>query len=224
MKLELIAQDIDEAKLLEDLGADRLELVTGMGEGGLTPSHGLIKQVAQNIKIPVNVMLRSRGGYSTSEEDLKVNLADLEWIKECGLNGAVFGWLLDNGELNMPAIKAVVENKGKLELTLHRCIDSVNNYEESIQQLKGLPLARILSSGHLPSIIDGAKNLDMAKKELPGVIFLAGGGLRINNLKEFVTTYHPAEVHMGSATHVDGDYTKPIDPARVKQLVDIIKG
>ena len=43
--LEVIATTVADARLAAQAGADRLELVTAMGEGGLTPSVGLIEAV-----------------------------------------------------------------------------------------------------------------------------------------------------------------------------------
>ena len=41
--LEVIATTVADARLAAQAGANRLELVTAMGEGGLTPSLGLIE-------------------------------------------------------------------------------------------------------------------------------------------------------------------------------------
>ncbi|GAF06262.1 cytoplasmic copper homeostasis protein cutC [Paenibacillus pini JCM 16418] len=38
MKLEVIATNLSDALLAQNNGADRIELVTGILEGGLTPS------------------------------------------------------------------------------------------------------------------------------------------------------------------------------------------
>ncbi len=56
--LEVIATTVTDAVIAEKSGADRIELVTGMLEGGLTPSYGLIEEVVRSVSIPVQVMVR----------------------------------------------------------------------------------------------------------------------------------------------------------------------
>ena len=56
--LEVIATTVADARLAAQAGANRLELVTAMGEGGLTPSLGLIEAVVAAVTIPVNVIVR----------------------------------------------------------------------------------------------------------------------------------------------------------------------
>ena len=63
MLIEAIASTISEALELERLGVDRIELVTAVTEGGLTPSLGLIEAVTSQCTIPVNVMLKTRKDY-----------------------------------------------------------------------------------------------------------------------------------------------------------------
>nr|SUY20301.1 copper homeostasis protein [Clostridioides difficile] len=56
--LEIIGMSVEDAKIIEDVVADRIELVSALTEGGLTPSFGLIESVVNSVKIPVNVMIR----------------------------------------------------------------------------------------------------------------------------------------------------------------------
>lgn len=57
-KIEAIVLNEEDAKTAEAYGADRLELVSAIAEGGLTPSYGTIKQVVKSVQIPVMVMVR----------------------------------------------------------------------------------------------------------------------------------------------------------------------
>jgi copper homeostasis protein CutC len=47
--LEVIAISISDVKAAERYGANRIELVTGIAEGGLTPSIGLIEAAILSI-------------------------------------------------------------------------------------------------------------------------------------------------------------------------------
>ena len=56
--LEIIAETIEDAKAIEKGGADRIELVSALALGGLTPSVGLVKRVLETVHLPVNIMIR----------------------------------------------------------------------------------------------------------------------------------------------------------------------
>ena len=59
-------------------GADRIELCSGLAEGGLTPSAGIIRYaVSQPIK--VNVLIRPRSGdFVYSKDEVELMLADIK--------------------------------------------------------------------------------------------------------------------------------------------------
>ncbi|WP_279610403.1 copper homeostasis protein CutC, partial [Burkholderia territorii] len=92
--LEVIATTLSDAQTAARAGADRIELVTGLAEGGLTPSIGLIEAVARAVPIPVNVIVRphSRGFVYTAEE-LAILERDTQAAIAAGASGIVFGAL-----------------------------------------------------------------------------------------------------------------------------------
>ncbi|EPR66824.1 copper homeostasis protein CutC [Cyclobacterium qasimii] len=77
--LESPVYTLEAAMLAVENGADRLELCADFGEGGTTPSLGLLKVLKSKATVPMFVMIRPRGGdfvYSKSEleimkEDIK---------------------------------------------------------------------------------------------------------------------------------------------------------
>ena len=73
MLIEAIASTVSEALELERLGVDRIELVTAVTEGGLTPSLGLIETVTSQCTIPVNVMLKTRKDYQMDDKDFQMD-------------------------------------------------------------------------------------------------------------------------------------------------------
>lgn len=70
--LEVIAVNAADARAAEAGGADRIELVCAMSEGGLTPSFGIIEQVVSSVSIPVYVMIRPHSrSFCYNEDDRK---------------------------------------------------------------------------------------------------------------------------------------------------------
>lgn len=220
MIIETIASTLEEALTLEKLGADRIELVSAVTEGGLTPSLGLIEAVTSQCKIPVNVMLKTRSDYQMNAMDQGVLLRDLAYIKKTKANGIVFGALCGK-RLNKEMIQLIYENKGHLEMTLNRCFDKTEDMEEALAWMRTLKVERILTSGHESSVILGAKNLKHIQEVCKESIVMAGAGLTVDNVENFVREYHPLEVHFGSATHEDGKWNQPISQKRMKMLCSL---
>ncbi|SJT63371.1 Copper homeostasis protein CutC [Clostridioides difficile] len=76
--LEIIGMTLEDAKIIEYCGADRIELVSALTEGGLTPSFGMIESVIKNVKIPVNVMIRNHAkGFIYSDDEIDIMIRDL---------------------------------------------------------------------------------------------------------------------------------------------------
>ena len=223
MIIEAIASTLQEALELEKLGVDRIELVTAVTEGGLTPSLGLIQKVTSQLHIPVNVMLKTRGDYQMDDHDLEVLLTDLEFIKQTKAHGIVFGALVGK-KLNTSMIDTIIANKGHLSFTLNRCFDRCEDMLEALEYISTLPIDRMLTSGHESNVIAGANNLAMIQQKCPNLIVMAGAGLTVDNLEEFVREYQPKEIHLGSTTHVDGKWSNAISEDRVKKLLSVKEG
>lgn len=125
MKLEIIATSLNDAKKIALGGADRIELVKNIHEGGLTPDIALIKEVCSNVEIPVYVMLRPHSSsFVYNKKDQKLIFKDLKKIKKTKAQGIVFGALTKDGFIDEKLLKKVIKRKGSLGLTFHRAIDN----------------------------------------------------------------------------------------------------
>ena len=56
--IETCCTTLDEALSAQARGANRIELCVDLSIGGVTPPHDLIREVVQNLTIPVNVLIR----------------------------------------------------------------------------------------------------------------------------------------------------------------------
>ena len=61
-KLEIIGFNIESCLAAQEAGADRIELCGSPGEGGTTPSYGLVQSAREKLEIDLYVMIRPRGG------------------------------------------------------------------------------------------------------------------------------------------------------------------
>lgn len=226
MLLEVIAISVKDVKEAVICGADRIELVTGIAEGGLTPSPGLIEAAVQATDKPVNVMLRPHSqSFRYSPEDVAVIRRDLAFIRDAGAAGVVFGALAENGKPDLELLKLVTEEAGPLDITFHRAFDECADQLSALAQLSKIPSVRrvLTSGGPLPApqaipqiralVEHGGKN---------GIGILGGHGLTPAALAGFVTGTGVREVHFGSAVRFGGSFMHGIDPDRMAQVRDIL--
>ena len=106
MKLEVIATNIDDVRAAAAYGAHRIELVTGIAEGGLTPSLGLIEQAVRVSAIPVQVMVRPHSqSFRYGRGDVAVMRRDIAAIRDCGAAGIVTGALTADGQVDTAVLE-----------------------------------------------------------------------------------------------------------------------
>ncbi|WP_327204769.1 copper homeostasis protein CutC [Paenibacillus sp. DMB20] len=129
MILEVIATTLQDALTAEACGADRIELITAITEGGLTPSIGLVDRVTSRVGIPVNVMIRPHSrSFVADGEDMETMLADIEAIRRStGAAGVVLGPLSSNGTVDEEALRRLLSAAGSLDITYHRAFDEITD-------------------------------------------------------------------------------------------------
>ncbi|GIP27917.1 hypothetical protein J23TS9_30470 [Paenibacillus sp. J23TS9] len=232
MKLEVIATNLTDAILAEQGGADRIELVTGIMEGGLTPGPGLIKEAVRHLHIPVHVMVRPHSqSFVYDEHDLQTMREDIAFIKESGAAGIVLGALTPSGVVNTEALDLLLQDTAGLNVTFHRAFDEIEDQLSALKVLSRYPqINRILTSGGPLPAPKSAPQIERLVETArgTGIRILAGYGLSVPVLQNFVQTTGVEEVHFGSALRIDGDQLKPVDPFRVqaaKQIInDLLQG
>jgi copper homeostasis protein len=65
MLLEVIVLSVDDARTATEGGADRLEVVRDIRQGGLTPPLALVRAIQRETHLPLRVMVRENAGYDT---------------------------------------------------------------------------------------------------------------------------------------------------------------
>ena len=180
---ELCAESVEACLAAHDGGAHRIELCTALSEGGLTPSHGLIRAAIAMSRLPVHVLLRPRSGdflYTTAE--LEVMREDLKYARALRANGVVVGFLHADGNVDVERTREFVALASPLEVTFHRAFDYAASHEQALEDVIATGCRRVLTSGGERDVVRGAKALALLVKQAAGRIDIAvGGGLRLNN-------------------------------------------
>ncbi|MGF6655368.1 copper homeostasis protein [Paraburkholderia youngii] len=220
--LEVIATTVADARAAAQAGADRLELVTAMGEGGLTPSVGLIEAVVAAVGIPVNVIVRPHSrSFVYDADDYAVMLRDIRAVKAAGANGIVIGMLDAERTIDREGLARACEAADGLAITFHRAFDEARDLREALDVLLGFEaVTNVLTSGGKPSVLQAQAVVSELVRQVDGspCTVLAGAGLTVDAVADFVSNTHVEAVHFGSGVRVNGNGLAPVDPVKVMQV------
>jgi copper homeostasis protein len=220
--LEVIATTVADARLAAQAGADRLELVTAMGEGGLTPSLGLIEAVVAAVEIPVNVIVRPHSrSFVYDADDYAVMLRDVRAVKAAGANGVVIGMLNAVGEIDREGLARAIDAADGLAVTFHRAFDEARDLRQSLDVLLGFEaVTNVLTSGGQPSVLHAEATIRELLQQAAGshCTVLAGAGLTVDAIAGFVSRTRVEAVHFGSGVRVNSNGLAPIDADKVAKV------
>lgn len=225
--LEVIATTVADARIAAQEGADRIELVTAMGEGGLTPSVGLIEAVVAAVSIPaagvpVNVIVRPHSrSFVYDADDYAVMLRDVRAVKEAGANGIVIGMLNANGEIDRDGLSRAIDAADGMAVTFHRAFDETRDLRAALDVLLGFDaVTNVLTSGGKASVLNAQPTIQELVKQAAGshCTVLAGAGLTVDAIAGFVSATQVEAVHFGSGVRVGGNGLAPVDAEKVAQV------
>jgi len=219
--LEVIAQSVEDAIAIELGGADRIELVSAISVGGLTPSYAMVEEVVKSVKIPVNVMIRPHGyHFNYKSDELKVMKRDMEVLQKLGINGSVMG-VLDNEKIDYKSLEYLLENIN-CDVTFHRAIDETDvifSYKTLSQMDK---ITQILTSGGAGKAFDHQEVLSELYLIAPEKL-LIGSGITLNNIGTLFEKYPEAGYHIGSDAHVNQTFSNRIDENHIRMIVGLMR-
>jgi copper homeostasis protein len=202
--LEVCADSADSALAAQRGGAHRIELCSGLVEGGTTPSSGLISTVRTRLSIPIYVMIRPRNGdFCYGPEDFETMEHDVLNAKQLGADGVVFGLLEENGRVDIEKTRHLVELARPLKVTFHRAFDMSRNLSEALETLIQAKVDRVLTSGGEQRVEDGLGAIrSLAAKAAGRIAILAGGGITESNAHRVIAATGVNELHTSAASVV----------------------
>jgi copper homeostasis protein len=210
MIFELCAETIDACLAAKEGGADRLELCSGLSEGGVTPSHGLIRAAIERSGLPVHVLIRPRGGdFFYSEAEVAVMREDILHSQRLGAAGVVLGLLRPDRTVDIEATRALVQLAHPMKVTFHRAFDATLFLPQALEDVITTGADRVLTSGGQKDVVAGATALSALVLQANHRIDVAvGGGLRLQNAASLA--------QRTGATHFHGSLRRKLsnpDPA-----------
>ena len=179
-------------------GADRVELCSGLAEGGITPSAGLIGMAA-SAGIDVNVLIRPRpGDFLYTDADCEIMLRDIAETARCGARGVVIGALTADGDVDKEICRKLVEEAKSrgMSVTFHRAFDVCREPEKALEQIIELGCDHLLTSGQRPSALEGSALIaDLVRQAAGRITIMPGSGVNPGNIAEIESLTSASEFH-----------------------------
>ncbi|MDO4675315.1 MAG: copper homeostasis protein CutC [Anaerobiospirillum succiniciproducens] len=200
-KFEICVTSLQGVKAALEAGADRVELCSGLTEGGLTPSYALIKRAVEigGDALAVNVLIRSRGGdFLYDADDLEMMLQDIEQAKVLGAKGVVIGALNADGTINESFLKEAVARAQGMTVTFHRAFDMCADLNAAAKLLHSYHVDYILTSGGEASAHKGMAKLRELNAEPNHPIYIAAAGVNKTNIAEIANTTKIEQFHFSA--------------------------
>jgi copper homeostasis protein len=197
MIIEACVQSFSEAVTALINGADRIELCENLTVGGTTPSYGTIKMCCRELKIPVIVMIRPRAGdFCYSDLEFEIMQDDIRICKELGVQGVAFGILTEHKTIDVERTQKLVDLSKPMQTVFHRAFDEVEDPYEALDELMGLRITRVLTSGTKPTALEGQEIIrKLIKQSFNRISILVGGRVTADNLKEIQNLIPATEFH-----------------------------
>jgi len=157
LTFEACVETLEDALAAEKRGANRIELCSALDQDGLTPSQELTRLCVQNLTIPVRAMVRLRsGGFVYSETEIQQMEAEIEFFKQAGVEGVVFGLLTEYSSIDVENTRRLAKLAYPLKVTFHKAIDYSADVLRSFQELNKIDgISSVLTSGGIGTAWDG---------------------------------------------------------------------
>lgn len=200
MTIEICVDNFASVEACARAGSERIELCSGLVEGGTTPSIGFLHAARRTFPGKIMAMLRPRGGdFVYSDGEFELMLGEIDFLRAHGADGIVFGILRPDGTVDEERSRAIVEKAEGLDITFHRAFDVSLDLPEALETLIALGIPRVLTSGGAPDVGQGLEMIAALVKQAAGRIsILPGGGMDAADVEGVVRHTGVVEAHLGA--------------------------
>jgi copper homeostasis protein len=202
--LEVIAFNIASCIKAEKAGAHRIELCDNPGEGGTTPSYGMIRTAREKTALQLYPIIRPRGGdFLYSDDEFTIMMRDIQVCREAGCEGVVIGLLQPDGTVDKMRTARLVNAAYPMGVTFHRAFDRTRDAEEALEHVIQCGCERILTSGLWPGVNEGVDTLKLlVRKAGDRIVIMPGSGLRSANIESIARKTGAREFHSSARRNV----------------------
>ena len=203
--LEVCANGYESALNAQIGGAIRVELCDNLAEGGTTPSYAKIALAKKNLAIEIWPIIRPRGGdFLYSDLEFELMKEDVKNCKSLNCDGIVIGILEADGRIDNKRCAELIALAKPLPVAFHRAFDMCNDMEQALEDLIGLGVIRVLSSGGAANASEGAERLAQLVNQATGRIsIMPGAGINETNISSLIIATQAKEFHASAKTFVN---------------------
>lgn len=205
--VEACCDSVHTARAAQAFGAGRIELC-GPGDGGSTPSLGLLARCRDELHVPVHVMIRPHvNGFVYSDDDVEVMGNDIIAARARGASGVVVGPLHEDDTVQQEQLATFIALARPLKVIFHRAFDRTPDVHAALDILLALGVDGVLTAGGAATARQGAATLrTLVVRAGTRLTILAGGGVRENTVADIVQRAGVREVHArGTDPHIVRD-------------------
>jgi copper homeostasis protein len=215
--VEICAEGVGSALAAGQGGAHRVELCENLAVGGVTPGAGSIAVASGRLSVPVHVLIRPRGGdFVHSDDEMVAMKRDVQAAKELGASGVVLGCLTREGRVDLDRVAWLTEAPRPLSVTFHKAFDAARDPFEALDDLIGLGVDRVLTSGGATTAMMGLTTLaELTRRASGRIAIMAGGSITLAQIPAIVGA-GVKEIHLGSAACSGG----VVDAGLVRRIVE----
>lgn len=203
--LEIAANSLASAVAAAEAGANRIELCSSLGEGGITPSYATIALARERLRIPLYVLIRPRAGdFRYNEFEIDTMLGDVEQCSRLGCDGVVIGALDADGNIELAQCRQLIAVAGKLGVTFHRAFDVARDPEQALEDIVALGCERILTSGQGATATEGVALIrTLVERSARRIVIMPGAGINAGNIGSLCARTGAAEFHASAKRTLD---------------------
>lgn len=221
MTIEICATSIKSIINAQNAGANRIELCEDYLIGGVTPSLDFTLESIKKSKIPINILIRPRGGdFNFNDKEYESMIDSILELKKYKINGFVVGFIDENKKIDSYRLNQFRNITKGYELIFHRAFDYLINQDESLELLIKNNFDRILCSG---SVIDSEKGLERLKyyKRISNgrISIMPGGGVNLKNFNLFKDSNF-SEIHLSA---IDKSISLDSNYNIIREIVEMSK-
>jgi len=221
MTIEICATSIKSIINAQNAGANRIELCEDYLIGGVTPSLDFTLESIKKSKIPINVLIRPRGGdFNFNDKEYEIMIDSILELKKHKIRGFVVGFIDENKKIDSYRLNQFREITKGYELIFHRAFDHLINQDESLELLIKNKFDRILCSGSVVDSENGLERLKHLKKiSNERISIMPGGGVSLKNFNLFKDSNF-REIHLSA---IDKNISLDSNYDIIREIVEMSK-
>ena len=221
MTIEICATSIKSILNAQNAGANRIELCEDYLIGGVTPSLDFTLESIKKSKIPINVLIRPRGGdFNFNDKEYEIMIDSILELKKHKIRGFVVGFIDENKKIDSYRLNQFREITKGYELIFHRAFDHLINQDESLELLIKNKFDRILCSGSVVDSENGLERLKHLKKiSNERISIMPGGGVSLKNFNLFKDSNF-REIHLSA---IDKNISLDSNYDIIREIVEMSK-